>query len=70
MCTIQTEKIMLCILAHSSFGSSKLNCICYGHRVSKKPNKEHHLWIRKDSAGSGKKALSLVNTVRYNTTRS
>uniref|UniRef100_A0A0D9X008 Pentacotripeptide-repeat region of PRORP domain-containing protein n=1 Tax=Leersia perrieri TaxID=77586 RepID=A0A0D9X008_9ORYZ len=31
--------------------------------VSKKPNKEHHLWIRKDSAGSGKKALRLVDTV-------
>ncbi|KAM0839350.1 hypothetical protein ACQ4PT_060373 [Festuca glaucescens] len=31
--------------------------------VSKKPNKDHHLWIRKDSAGSGKKALCLVNTV-------
>ncbi|KAL5198543.1 hypothetical protein ABZP36_002055 [Zizania latifolia] len=31
--------------------------------VSKKPYKEHHLWIRKDSAGSGKKALRLVNTV-------
>ncbi|EAZ04241.1 hypothetical protein OsI_26386 [Oryza sativa Indica Group] len=31
--------------------------------LSKKPNKEHHLWIRKDSAGSGKKALHLVNTV-------
>ncbi|KAM0882684.1 hypothetical protein ACQ4PT_032134 [Festuca glaucescens] len=31
--------------------------------VSKKPNKHHHLWIRKDSAGSGKKALCLVNTV-------
>uniref|UniRef100_J3MLT3 Pentatricopeptide repeat-containing protein n=1 Tax=Oryza brachyantha TaxID=4533 RepID=J3MLT3_ORYBR len=36
-----------------------------GHtdKVSKKPNKQHHLWIRKDSAGSGKKALRLVNTV-------
>ncbi|KQK15858.1 pentatricopeptide repeat-containing protein At4g18975, chloroplastic isoform X1 [Brachypodium distachyon] len=31
--------------------------------VSKRPNKEQHLWIRKDSAGSGKKALRLVNTV-------
>ncbi|KAM3365562.1 hypothetical protein ACQJBY_015336 [Aegilops geniculata] len=31
--------------------------------VSKKPNKDHRLWIRKDSAGSGKKALCLVNTV-------
>ncbi|KAF7015386.1 hypothetical protein CFC21_029244 [Triticum aestivum] len=32
--------------------------------VSKKPNKDHRLWIRKDSAGSGKKALCLVNTRR------
>ncbi|XP_037484645.1 pentatricopeptide repeat-containing protein At4g18975, chloroplastic-like isoform X3 [Triticum dicoccoides] len=31
--------------------------------VSKKSNKDHRLWIRKDSAGSGKKALCLVNTV-------
>ncbi|XP_062186884.1 pentatricopeptide repeat-containing protein At4g18975, chloroplastic-like isoform X2 [Phragmites australis] len=31
--------------------------------VSKKPNKEHHLWIRKETAGSGKKALRLVDTV-------
>ncbi|TVU38693.1 hypothetical protein EJB05_12077, partial [Eragrostis curvula] len=31
--------------------------------VSKKPNKQHHLWIRKETAGSGKKALRLVDTV-------
>ncbi|XP_062188762.1 pentatricopeptide repeat-containing protein At4g18975, chloroplastic-like [Phragmites australis] len=31
--------------------------------VSKKPKKEHHLWIRKETSGSGKKALRLVDTV-------
>ncbi|KAG2645929.1 hypothetical protein PVAP13_2KG467800 [Panicum virgatum] len=31
--------------------------------VTKKPNKEHHLWIRKETAGSGKKALRLIDTV-------
>ncbi|KAL6901912.1 hypothetical protein ACP4OV_004788 [Aristida adscensionis] len=31
--------------------------------LPKKPNKEHHLWIRKETAGSGKKAIHLVNTV-------
>lgn len=31
--------------------------------VSKKPNKEHHLWIRKETAGSGKMALRLIDTV-------
>ncbi|KAK3127296.1 hypothetical protein QOZ80_7AG0571090 [Eleusine coracana subsp. coracana] len=31
--------------------------------VSNKPNKQHHLWIRKETAGSGKKAVRLVDTV-------
>ncbi|KAG2637516.1 pentatricopeptide repeat-containing protein At4g18975, chloroplastic-like isoform X1 [Panicum virgatum] len=31
--------------------------------VTKKPNKEHHLWIRKETAGSGKKALRLIDAV-------
>ncbi|KAK3125286.1 hypothetical protein QOZ80_7BG0602750 [Eleusine coracana subsp. coracana] len=31
--------------------------------VSKKPNKQHHLWIRKETAGSGKKAVRLVDTI-------
>ena len=66
ICCNSTEIMMAC----SSLVSSKLNCIYYGHRVSKRPNKDHHLWIRKDSAGAGKKALCLVNTVRYNATRS
>ncbi|GJN32630.1 hypothetical protein PR202_gb21146 [Eleusine coracana subsp. coracana] len=29
----------------------------------KKPNKQHHLWIRKETAGSGKKAVRLVDTI-------
>lgn len=29
--------------------------------VSKKPNKHQHLWIRKETAGSGKKALRLID---------
>uniref|UniRef100_A0A804QG24 Pentatricopeptide repeat-containing protein n=1 Tax=Zea mays TaxID=4577 RepID=A0A804QG24_MAIZE len=33
--------------------------------VSKKPNKQQHLWIRKETAGSGKKALRLIDAVRY-----
>lgn len=66
---VTATKIMICVLRCPSL-VSKLNCIYFGHRVSKKPNKDHRLWIRKDSAGSGKKALCLVNTVRYNATRS
>lgn len=66
---VTATKIMICVLRCSSL-VTKLNCIYFGHRVSKKPNKDHRLWIRKDSAGSGKKALCLVNTVRYNATRS
>uniref|UniRef100_A0A804QCN6 Pentatricopeptide repeat-containing protein n=1 Tax=Zea mays TaxID=4577 RepID=A0A804QCN6_MAIZE len=31
--------------------------------VSKKPNKQQHLWIRKETAGSGKKALRLIDAV-------
>ncbi|WVZ66259.1 hypothetical protein U9M48_015506 [Paspalum notatum var. saurae] len=31
--------------------------------VPKKPKKEHHLWIRKETAGSGKKALRLIDAV-------
>jgi hypothetical protein len=46
---------------------SKFIYIYYGHRVTNKPNKEHHLWIGKDTAGSGKKALRLIDTVRYKT---
>jgi hypothetical protein len=49
---------------------SKLIYIYCGHRVTKKPNKEHHLWIRKETAGSGKKALRLIDTVRYKTSLS
>lgn len=33
--------------------------------MSKKPNKQQHLWIRKETAGSGKKALRLIDAVRY-----
>lgn len=40
---------------------NKLIYIYFGHRVTKKPNKEHHLWIRKETAGSGKKALRLID---------
>nr|CAD1819290.1 unnamed protein product [Ananas comosus var. bracteatus] len=33
-------------------------------RILKKPTrKEHHLWMKRDSTGSGQKALNLVNTV-------
>jgi len=42
---------------------NKLIYIYFGHRVTKKPNKEHHLWIRKETAGSGKKALRLIDAV-------
>lgn len=31
--------------------------------IRKSGKKEHHLWIRKDSNGSGQKALNLVETV-------
>lgn len=51
-----------------SSSSRKLICIYYGHRLSKKPNKQHHLWIRKETAGSGKKALRLIDAVRHKTT--
>jgi hypothetical protein len=54
-----TAIVIFQISIAASFRFSSLEC----RKIIKVGKGEHHLWKKKDSAGSGQKALSLVRTV-------
>ncbi|XP_057465293.1 pentatricopeptide repeat-containing protein At4g18975, chloroplastic isoform X1 [Actinidia eriantha] len=62
--TIKVTGISLVHCSHSQSGQSLATSMAVEKKVSKKDGKkEHHLWSKRESTGSGQKALNLVRIV-------